>query len=107
MHPNVEDASRQDVTVLPLRRLKECSRRAGNDVIVLDEQIETEELETVCMPTSWDSHVEQEEASWPTRFPTQKPFIKPRVEQVDDNWYQGEDCVDPSGIAPVARRGIL
>ncbi len=78
-----------------------------NDVIILSEQVETEGLETVHMTTGWDSHVEQEEASWPTSFPTRKPFIKPRVEQVDDKWYQGEDCVDPSGIAPAARWAIL
>ncbi len=29
------------------------------------------------------------------------------MEQVDDNWYQGEDCVDPSRIAPPAERAIL
>ncbi len=80
---------------------------SDKDVIVLEEHVETEGLETVRMTTDWDRHVEQEEASWPTHFPSRKPFVKPRVEQVDDNWYQGEDCVDPSGIAPVARRVIL
>ncbi len=29
------------------------------------------------------------------------------MEQVDDKWYQGEDCVDPSWIAPPAERAIL
>ncbi len=29
------------------------------------------------------------------------------MEEVDDGWYQGEDCVDPSGIAPAAQRAIL
>ena len=29
------------------------------------------------------------------------------MEGVNDNWYQGEDCVDPSGIASAARRAIL
>ncbi len=81
---------------------------SDKDVIILDGHVENEGLETVHMTTDWDKHlVEQEEASSPTLFPVQKPFIKPRVEQVDDNWYQGEDCVDPSGIAPAARQVIL
>ena len=80
---------------------------SDKDVIVLEEQIETDELETVHVTTDWDKHLEHEEATWPTPFPTQKPFIKPRVEQVDDTWYQGEDCVDHSGIAPAAKRAIL
>ena len=29
------------------------------------------------------------------------------MEQIDDHWYQGEDCVDPSRIAPPATRAIL
>ncbi len=41
------------------------------------------------------------------RFPPRKPFINPRVEQVNDGWYQGEDCFDPSGVALAARRAIL
>ncbi len=60
--------------------------------------------------TSWSAQAEPEEpdeASWAARFPTRKPFIKPRVKEVNDNRYQGEDCFDPSGIAPVARRAIL
>ena len=78
-----------------------------NDVIVLDEQVENETLKTVRVTTNWDKHLEHEEATWPTRFPTRKPFIQPRVEQVDDKWYEGEDCVNPSGIAPTATRAIL
>ncbi len=58
---------------------------SGKDVIAINEHIETEGLETVHMTTDWDKHIEHEEGSWPTRFTTRKPFIKPRVEQVDDN----------------------
>ncbi len=81
--------------------------QSDKDVIIIDEQMETVELETVRLTPGWERELEHEEASWPTRFPVQKPFIKPRVEQVDDKWYQGEDCVDPSGIAPPAARAIL
>ena len=42
---------------------------SGKDVIVVDEHIETEGLETVHMTTEWDKHLEHEEATWPTRFP--------------------------------------
>ncbi len=59
------------------------------------------------MTPEWGQCVEQDEEGWPTRFPPWKPFIKPRVEDVNDNWYQGEDCVNPSGITPAARRVIL
>ncbi len=44
---------------------------------------------------------------WPAHFPPRQPFTKPRVEEVNDGWYQGDDCVDPSGVAPTARRVIL
>ncbi len=59
--------------------------QSDKDVIVINEQVETEGLETVRMTTEWERDLEHEEASWPTRFPVRKPFIKPRVEQVDDN----------------------
>ncbi len=81
--------------------------QSDRDVIVIDEQVEVTELETIHLTTGWGKGLEQEEANWPTRFPVRKPFIKPRVEQVGDKWYQREDCVDPSGIAPPATRAIL
>ncbi len=81
--------------------------QSGKDVIIIDEQVETEELEKVSLRREWEDGLKLEEESWPTRFPIRKPFIKPQVEQVNDNWYQGEDCVDPSRIAPTAERAIL
>ncbi len=82
-------------------------KESDKDVIVLDEHVETEGLETVHMTTEWGQCVEQEEEGWPTHFPSRKPFIKPRVEEANDDWYQGEDCVDPSEITTTARLAIL
>ena len=76
-------------------------------MIILDEQVGTEGLKNIRLTRRWEEGLKQDEESWPTRFPLRKPFIKPRVEQVDDKWYQGEDCVDPSRIAPPADRAIL
>ncbi len=79
------------------------------DVIILDEQDVAEGLvsgQTIL----WGGQAEPEqptEADWANRFPIRKPFLKPLVKVVDDNWYQGEDCFDPSRIAPAARRAIL
>ena len=81
--------------------------QSGNDVILIDEQVETEGLDNIRLIQGWDTDFKLEEQSWPTRFPIRKPFIKPQVEQVDDNWYQGEDCLDPSRIAAPAERAIL
>ena len=81
--------------------------QSGKDVIIIDEQVDTDGLDTVHLTTSWGECAKQEEAGWATCSPAQKQFIKPRVEEVDDHWYQGEDCVDPSGIAPAAKRVIL
>ncbi len=80
---------------------------SDKDVIFLDEYVEIEGLETVHLTPEWGECVEHVEEGWPARFPPRKPFIRPRVEEINDNWYQGEDCVDPLGIAPVARRAIL
>ena len=103
-HPGRSTARR---TRLAASHVQQMLDQNDKDVILIDEQVETEGLETVHMTTEWDKCVEREEASWPTRFPTWKPFIKPRVEDVDDKWYQGKDCVDPSGIPPAARWAIL
>ncbi len=82
-------------------------KQSDQVVIVIDEQVELQGLKTVRLTTGWEEGLKREEESWPTRFPVRKPFIKPRVEQVGDKWYQGEDCVDPSKIAPQAIRAIL
>ncbi len=64
-------ASRRRLAPAQAQQLLEESDR---DVIVIDERIETEGLETVHLTTGWDKDFEREEASWPTRFPTRKPF---------------------------------
>ncbi len=82
---------------------------SDQDVIIIDEQLESDGLVTG-QTVLWGSQADSEkpdEADWATRLPTRKPYINPRVVEVDDNWYQGEDCFDPSGIAPAARRAIL
>ncbi len=61
---------------------------SDQDVIIIDEQEVAEGLvsgHTVL----WGGQAEPEqptEAEWATRFPIRKPFIKPRVLEVDDNW---------------------
>ncbi len=103
-HEGRTSARRHHLAASQAQRLLEESDK---DVIILDQHVETEGFETVNMIHEWGECVKQEEEGWPTRFPAQKPFMKPRVEEVNDNWYQGKDCVDPSGIAPAARRAIL
>ncbi len=97
-------ASRHSLAPSQAQQLLEESDK---DVIIIDELVETDGLETVHMTPDWDKRLEHEEATWPTRFPLRKLFIKPRVEQTDDHWYQGEDCVNPSRITPAATRAIL
>ncbi len=80
---------------------------SGNDVIIIDEEVETEGLDNIRLTREWEADFKREEESWPTRFPVRKPFVKPRVEQANDNWYQGEDCLDPSRVAAQAERAIL
>ncbi len=92
---------------LAASQAQQLLEESDRDVIILEEHVETAELETIRITPQWGACVDEEEADWPNRFPCRKPFIKPWVEEVTDNWYQGEDCVDPSGIAPAARRTIL
>ena len=87
------DAPGQAANNLPPIKLNNCSN-SGQDVIILDEQVDTVGLENIRLTRGWEEGLKQDEESWPTRFPLRKPFIKPLVEQVDDNWYQGENCVD-------------
>ncbi len=98
---------RANRTRLAPSQAQQLLEQSGNDVLLLSEQVETEGLENIRLTRGWEEGLKLEEESWPTRFPVRKPFVKPRVEQVDDNWYQGEDCVDPSRIAPQAERAIL
>ncbi len=77
---------------------------SDQDVIILDEQQVAEGF-GLGQTVLWGTQAKPEqptEAEWATRFPIRKPYVKPRVVRVDGHWYQGEDCLDPSGIAPVA-----
>ncbi len=107
MHLISTDADGQPVNGLPPSQAQQLLNQSGKDVILIEEHVETEGLENTRLTRGWEADLKLEEESWPTRFPIRKPFIKPRVEQVDDKWYQGEDCVDPSQIAPPAERAIL
>ena len=83
---------------------------SGPDVIIVDEQLGPDGLDpghTVLWGSQAELEGEPNEADWATRFPIRKPYANPRVVEVNDNWYQGEDCFDPSRIAPAARRAIL
>ncbi len=85
-------------------RLSNLLNQQDNDVVFIEEHINTD---TIRLTTTWGECVKHAEVDWASRFPPSKPFMKSHVKEVDDRWYQGEDCVDPLGIAPVAKKAIL
>ncbi len=79
-------------------------QQTDDNVIFVSEQLGTDQPGQVHSAT-WGECVE--EVEWTICFHPSKPFIKPCIEQTDDGWYQGQDCVDPSEIASVAKKAIL
>ncbi len=81
--------------------------QSSKDVIIIDEQVDTDGLDTVHLTTSWGECVEQTEVDWAARFRPHKPFIKPRVKRAILPAADGSLALKQDAAMPGASRGCI
>ena len=57
--------------------------------------------------TSWSTQTDELEEEWRLCYPPTNPCLVPEAEETGDLWYKGEDCANPSQIAPKSSKAIL